>query len=251
MSGVGKYLAASKGKGNVKASVNTALKTMFALEEPLESDVIELVGCNKSEIVEDWGVDDVEHLEVETGSNLVIGSHLNLISEEDVSLKKCRKGPKKWGDFNETDQQTCDMSQATNQGASKKKEGEVHHEIYRPPQRMRENKIDVGSHQVFPELDFVQNTLTSSAPVTQVTSKNKKTGKEERLNNDTTQHKDLSPSNDTESKSYMVIEEFLKDIKTPSISVTYDDEASKNKFLGRKKRPVVTKASAPIATTAQ
>ena len=239
MKKTGKLLDTWKGTSSVKASADVALQAMSALEEPPEEDVIELVGCAKKPVVEDWGVEHGENDIPGLTASLPIGGHLSLISEEDVSRKTNRKGTKKWSEVKDTlaETNTTTGNDIVEKKEQKDSKSPTRPALYRPPQTVKAAKVDFSSHAVFPELKSPETKPLATSQQTSTLSK-KKNHKEERRKDDKTLQSALPLSQDS-SKCFMVIEEFLKDIDVPSIQVpSYDDEASKKKFLNRKKRPI-------------
>lgn len=254
MSKMASFLAARKGQSSVKASADTALQTILALEEPSDAHLLESIAEKKKLHTDEWGAEDSDTETMHLGSSVVVGGHLHLISEEDVTRKLNRKGPKKWGDVKKPVSElasgdplsaqvkpsdtSCEESSSvpTPSGVS----------LYRPPRIMR-NKIDVESHQLFPDLEAVETKIAPSGHNTHAATKKKTHEERPKLAATSVEPKPDTTTTDSEVPfSVMAIEEFLKDIVVPELNVTFNDEASRQKFVGRKKRPVVPLPAAEL-----
>lgn len=252
MSKMGKFFAARRGQSSVKASADAALQTILALEEPSDAPLMEAIAVNEKPHADEWGVEDSETDVIPVGSSTVVGGHLLLISEEDVSKKLNRKGPKKWGEVKKPVADVADASgavqqkdtpEAADRNLSATQSGVA---LYRPPRvaTRATAKIDVESHQLFPDFEAAEFKAPSHGPST---SSKKKIAVEDKLTkNDSSNRRRSSttakPTSDEQETSttaitVMAIEEFLKDVVVPELNVAFNDDMSRQKFIGRKKRP--------------
>lgn len=236
MSKMAKFLAAKKGKSSVKASADTALKAALNIPD-IDStpDLLDnLQAVTKAE-TDDWGVDS--DTEPATGS-VVVGGHFHLISEEDVSKKQQRK-PRKWGEVAAVPDKIEETSAVVETTPAAAEES-LKPILYRPGVRRKVAKpIDVQNEENFPGLgDLGPKPSGTSAP-----KKKEKKAEEKTIEKAekcvAVEKSDPGKEEPKQGSSLMLIEEFLHDVVKPKINLLFNDEASRNKFIGRKKLPRV------------
>lgn len=245
-----KFLASKKGKASVKATADSALQAAIATQEgDSEQDLLDTLKT-ATKATDDWGADSDS--EPVGGDNPIIGGYFHLISEEDVSKKQQRK-PRKWGEVIQ-DKEIDETSVTVEQPEAKPVEPPVESKMtlykagMRRQRRTQQQKpVDVQNPESFPGLSDLGIMPTSSGSGISVKKKEKKIEEkpveskiDEKNQEEKSQLRTIQNEESNKPDGVMLIKQFLHDIPNPKVNVVFSDDASRAKFVGRKKRPYVS-----------
>lgn len=255
MSKMGRFLASRKGKASVKASADTALQQALATEVSADQKMLEVVQAAKVVKVEadEWGAEDSDEEGVSgvptAGAGVLGGGHFNLISEEDVTKKQAGKVARKWGGpLEEKAAQPPPVPEPVQEPEKKPVVTAATGGRYVPPKKGRPlaPKINIQDSCAFPSLDLggPEPTPPVSAPETPVSATAVEKKRERKRADRPEEEEPAKPDEKAEEEELpsapvvMSIEDFLKDVIVPSTPVGFSDEKARQKYVGRRKRPV-------------